>query len=257
MYMSIKYGFFFILLMFFCSSEAFSEENFSWEMFIPATTNPCRPDNLPFCNNQDNCEAKGGYWYQDSCHSEPEPTCSTTRLDLCTSELTCITAGGYWYDQSCHADPEELTCDINYLELCFTEETCISAGGYWYELNCHQNQSANFINTEKLAGDWFFRIFTASWGTFTRQYILDKNTIKEDPVGSGKFTIKGTDSNMDPVTGAYVPLNNNYTMYLSKTEFDILYEFTFMSTSDVSGCYFEVDKTDGTRSSCMTMVGAK
>lgn len=194
-------------------------------MLLPGITNRCRPDSLPFCKNLKSCEARGGYWY----------------------------------NQSCHVDPEQLVCDTNHLDLCVTEQTCRIAGGYWYELSCHPDQSPNFIKTKKLAGDWYFSMSPAVGANFVRLYNLNINTVKEDPAGSGEFTIRGTDmTNLsgDPVTGGYVSKNDNYTMFVTKTASDVLYEFTFTSgTNDVSGCYYDVDKKDGTPGSCIPMVG--
>ena len=217
----IKWCCFLGMVMSCCSVDAHAKD-FSWEMFLPALTNQCRPSNLVSCKDQVNCEDRGGYWY----------------------------------DNSCHADPP--TCSVNFLDLCTSEQTCIAVGDYWYELGCHLDQSPNFINTEKLGGDWWFMMNVGLNNRFDRYYAMNKNTLQENPAGSGLFTIEGTEHNSgDMVIGRYVPGDDNYTMFVTKTTIDVLYEFTFTAETEVSGCYYEIDKDDGSQGPCIPMVGGK
>lgn len=247
----------FIWLLLLNSRGAYSQDNFFWEMFLPAVTNKCRPDNLLFCNNQSICESRTGYWYDNSCHSEPEPACSISRLDLCQTWSTCSNAGGYWWDYSCHEGPVQWTCSLEQLDFCSNAQECASIGGYWYEVSCHEQQSPNYFQTAKLSGDWFLNTLPSDGNSITRLYAIDSNTIKENPYGSGRFSIEGIGQGGDSVIGGYIPAKNNYRLYVTNTEFDILYEFTFTSKTDVSGCYYEINKSDGTPGPCISMSGSK
>lgn len=246
-----------VILVLFCSADAYGQPGFSWEMYFPALMTRCRPHSLAYCMNQVSCEGRGGYWYQDSCHAEPGASCSITRLDLCVSEQTCSAAGGYWYEKSCHAEP--LACNAAHFDLCLSEQECIAAGGYWYGNTCNPEQSANAVNTAKLAGDWYFVMnFDVPGQQFIRTFAMDGMTVKEDPVGSGTFTIAGIDQDDDPVSGKYVQANDNYTMYVTKSgAADILYEFTFSSPGDVTGCYYLENEEDGTYDPCIPMQGTR
>lgn len=251
--MSVK-GSFLVLLVLFCCADALAKERFAWEMFLPSMTNRCTLDHLVYCRSRENCESRGGYWYDNSCHAQSQVTCGIDHLDLCVSEETCVAAGGYWYDGACHAEP--YACNAAHPDLCPTQQECVAAGGYWYEKKCHPEQSPNAVNTVKLAGEWYLLMNNGTPSAFSRTYTLNENTLKENPAESGIFTIEGTDSDQDPVTGGYVPDKDNYAMRVSKTEDNIFYVFDFTSATEVSGCY-HVEKVDGSLGPCVPMVGAK
>jgi hypothetical protein len=52
------------------------------------------------------CENEGGYWYNDQCNSNEEPSCSND-LDLCEDETSCENEGGYWYNDQCNSNEED------------------------------------------------------------------------------------------------------------------------------------------------------
>lgn len=76
------------------------------------------------------------YWYDNLCHSSPEPaTCDGTHLGLCTVD-NCTAAGGFWYNETCN-NTAEVVCSSAHKELC-TVDNCTSVGlGYWYDNACH------------------------------------------------------------------------------------------------------------------------
>lgn len=247
--------YFLILLIVFCSSDALGKDRYSWEMFLPAISNRCRAGSLVYCRTSVACEGRGGYWYEESCHAEPQPVCGVARPDLCVTEPSCSAAGGYWYDESCYVEPP--VCGTNHFDLCVSQQECLAAGGYWYELTCHPEQSPDFIKTAQLAGEWYFKMKLGDPDEFHLTYSMDGGTVRENPAGSGKFTIEGTDKDGDPVIGGYVPADKNYTMHVSKTTANILYEFVFTSAIEVSGCYYAENKEDGTLGPCLSMRGQK
>ena len=83
------------------------------------------------CNEYDNqseCEYAGCYWYNRSCHDEPQqPSCSEY-----TDESSCIAANCFWYDGACH-DYVPVECS-DYTDAL----TCTSNNCYWWSDNtCH------------------------------------------------------------------------------------------------------------------------
>lgn len=75
----------------------------------------CGADFLELCLDETNCIGAGGYWYNDVCNAEVEPSCSND-LTLC-DETNCIDVGsGYWYDDVCNSDEceSDAQCDSGY-----------------------------------------------------------------------------------------------------------------------------------------------
>jgi len=66
----------------------------------------CDSDHLNLCLTSRACETVDGYWYDNSCNAEEEPSCSND-LDLCLNEDDCVDIGdGYWYDGVCNSEEE-------------------------------------------------------------------------------------------------------------------------------------------------------
>jgi len=67
----------------------------------------CDDDHLDLCLDETNCTDSEGYWYNDTCNAEEEPSCSND-MSLCLNETDCDEiGGGYWYDSVCNEDEEE------------------------------------------------------------------------------------------------------------------------------------------------------
>ncbi|MEA2000176.1 MAG: toxin-antitoxin system YwqK family antitoxin [Euryarchaeota archaeon] len=76
----------------------------------------------------------------DSCKKEKEKKCDSEHLSLCDNENDCEDAGGYWYNNQCNKEAEEKEeCDDEHLNLCDNEKECGDAGGYWYNNQCNVN----------------------------------------------------------------------------------------------------------------------
>jgi len=75
----------------------------------------------------------------------PIPTCDENNLDLCNNETDCLGVNGYWYDNSCHSEPQA-TCGISHLELCDSQEKCEAVGLYWYNDSCHLEEESNDLS---------------------------------------------------------------------------------------------------------------
>ena len=77
---------------------------------------------------------------EDSCKNEKKEKCDSEHLSLCDNENDCEDAGGYWYNNRCNKEEEEKEeCDDEHLNLCDNEKECGDAGGYWYNNQCNVN----------------------------------------------------------------------------------------------------------------------
>jgi hypothetical protein len=66
----------------------------------------CSIEHLELCENQEECEGAGGYWYDELCNEEPQIVCSIEHFDLCETQEECEAVGGYWYDDVCNAEQQ-------------------------------------------------------------------------------------------------------------------------------------------------------
>ncbi len=96
----------------------------------------CNYYHLDLCDTQYTCYDNNGYWYDESCHDEPQIVCDSDNLSRCDTETDCVLADGYWYSNSCHDEPE-FSCDVDHLNLCLTRNECENALGFWYDRSCH------------------------------------------------------------------------------------------------------------------------
>ena len=97
---------------------------------------------LELCLDETNCtgaEIGNGSWYDGNCY-DGQPVCDVGFLELCV-EADC-TGVGYWYDDVCNAEVEP-SC-INDLSLCLDEINCVEMGsGYWYDANNDNSSTCN------------------------------------------------------------------------------------------------------------------
>jgi hypothetical protein len=68
--------------------------------------------------------------------------CDATHLGLCNEENQCENVGGYWYNNMCNSSENQLekNCDSENLNLCLSQDNCTGAGGYWYDNKCNKEQ---------------------------------------------------------------------------------------------------------------------
>lgn len=135
---------------------------------------------------------------------------------------------------------QQFTCSAAHPERCTDSSSCTAVGGYWYNNRCNateQPEDPNRTRTEKLAGSWTFKTTINSSTTWTDNYELDINSVKEDPVYPGEYIITGINSDtQSKVTAGYVPEDNYYFLYdLYNSSIDLLFLFTFTDPDSVSG----------------------
>lgn len=195
------------------------KDAFPWIMYYPAVTSKCFSGDVTFCTDRNNCEAAGGFWYDDACHSEPG-------------------------------------CSPGFTDLCTTEPDCLDAGGYWYAYSCHEELSPNYVQTMRLAGEWSITVYT-SGHNLHMFFVMQGDTIEEDPIGSGEFLIQGTDEDRNVVLGAFDSSLNLHTFWVDRGTQDYYFEFNFISSTDVAGCLYLSQHSNNSPSDCFDMVGTK
>jgi len=86
-------------------------------------------------NNEYDCVSHDCYWYNNSCHSSPQPVVCENIYD----EDTCINAGCNWYNGACHSEPNP--CDFHqtkcypglqgYRACTYNDNLCECDGNEW------------------------------------------------------------------------------------------------------------------------------
>lgn len=155
---------------------------------------------------------------------------------------------------SMYLPPITSQCYTVDVAFCFHQSNCEAAGGFWYGNSCNSEISPNYTNTLQLVGEWYISI-TQGDEKIVLFYTFNENTIQENPEGSGEYTIKGLDGDLDIVTGGYNSALEKYTFRVAKEEVNYYYEFDFINNRDVVGCFYTIDREDETQSECYRMVG--
>ncbi len=267
---------------------------FSWPMFVPATTGAglCDAQNIERCRNEADCLSFGGYWFNDQCNSF---TCSD--IAGCYSGTMSDNCPGYWVGgkigisigSNCSfasvsqygvkvsgtitarqgnvfsgtAQTDANGCG-QFSITCTDNGTSISCN-YRYAtgqtgsiINARQGDCipANRFLTETLAGSWRFNYAIGS-SPFVQNYSLDVRTVEEYPAGSGEFVIYGKGQYDNPVAAEYLPDDDMYALLDPGSIIDRLYNFNYTNTNSVSGCYYMYSHSSGTWSNCYPMTGTR
>jgi len=112
----------------------------------------CNRDNLCGCYTDPDCEAAGGYyWNDDTCHVE---ACTAANLGDCDSREKCDDSGFFWYQENEEDPPEQAVC--NEFRACTTADGCNvqlwceGSGFNWYEVDgvegCYAAPECNVNN---------------------------------------------------------------------------------------------------------------
>jgi len=104
-----------------------------------------------------------------------------------------------------------------------------------------------------LAGYWRYTYQIVSiWNDY---YYLDINDVEESTSSPGEYNIFGTDEYGGLVVAGYDPTYGNYSLYDSGSIIDLFYVYDFSGGGVVSGCYYQIDNSDGSWSRCYAMTG--
>jgi hypothetical protein len=148
------------------------------------------------------------------------------------------------YNITCTDLGSSISCNYNYDN---GRSGSISNG---YSAQC---MPPNKFLTQSLAGSWSFTYQIIS--TFQDKFYLNKNTVKESPIGSGHFYIYGVDQFNNTVIADYDPTYNNYGLFNPGSIIDQLFIFSYTNTNNIAGCYYQYSHSSGQFSSCYPVNG--
>ena len=121
------------------------------------------------------------------------------------------------------------------------------------EIPASTDRPFNQLQTERLIGTWKFDYRIIS--EFTDTYRL--SDVQENPDRPGEWVILGTDQYDRPVTAGYSPRLEMFELLDPGIIIDHYFTFDFVDSNKVTGCYYQIDKDDGSRSRCFDMTGAR
>lgn len=123
------------------------------------------------------CVAANCYWYNNSCHTNPEGGCSAY-----TSQTTCEAANCYWYNNSCH---DSLPADL--CQLHSNQSDCLAANCYWYKRYLWESDACWSTQKSELMY-WLPVIVTgAGIGSLAVAYLLTRK--KAEPKAKAKVPL--------------------------------------------------------------------
>ena len=111
----------------------------------------------------------------------------------------------------------------------------------------------NRQQTERLIGTWVFSYTIIS--DFSNTYRL--SDVLESSSTPGEWNIFGTDQFDNLVIAGYSPDLEGFSLLDPGTIIDLLFIFDFVGSNTVSGCYYQVRKSNDSISRCYPMTGAR
>ena len=111
----------------------------------------------------------------------------------------------------------------------------------------------NRQQTERLIGTWVFS-YTIIFD-FSNTYRL--SDVRESSSTPGEWNIFGTDQFDNSVIARYSPDFETFSLLDPGTIIDLLFIFDFVGSNTVSGCYYQVRKSNNSISRCYPMTGAR
>ena len=121
------------------------------------------------------------------------------------------------------------------------------------EIPASTDRPFNQLQTERLIGTWKFDYTIIS--EFTQTYRL--SDVQENPDRPGEWVILGTDQYGDPVEAGYSPRLKMFSLLDRSVTIHRYFTFDFVGSDRVSGCYYQIDADDGSRSRCYDMTGVR
>ena len=111
----------------------------------------------------------------------------------------------------------------------------------------------NRQQTERLIGTWVFSYTIIS--DFSNTYRL--SDVRESSSKPGEWNIFGTDQFDNLVIAGYSPDLEVFSLLNPGTIIDLLFTFDFVGSNTVSGCYYQVRKSNDSISRCYDMTGVR
>ena len=243
-------GFFIAVLSLFLVSSAFAEEEFPWELFLPAIMSggsslTCK--DIAGCYSggfTDNCT---GYSVQGRMNVSIKENCSVSIISSygVTSSGSITKRNGETYfgtgntgsngcgSFSFTAVDKGPSISVNYIyNNGKTGVLPSGASGY-----C---KSENRLRTEMLAGKWSFSYISNDY-QFDWIFDLKMNTIVPTAGEVDTFTIYGEDEHGDEILAGYSPDLGAYELldpYVVIKDYYGYYKFSFVGDDRVAGCHY-------------------
>ena len=254
--------------MLIASASLAAEEEFPWEMFLPAITGAGHSQQLT-CENISNCY--NGLFYDTCSGSNTEGRINVKINNDCTfSAITNsnISATGKFANKNGSTYIGSGKTDYNgcgSFNISITDNESSISAVYNYSNGKKGNipgaisgtcKSANRLNSEMLAGNWRFN-YKIGDTSYTDYYVFDINSVQLAAGYSDVYTIYGKDEYGDIVFGGYSPDISNHELIdpsIIDGWFDY-FQFSFTGNGYVSGCYYLI--TNGYFYSCKYTTGTR
>lgn len=239
-------------------------DDFSWPMFVPATTNlgggELTCGNIAGCYDglfTDNCPGTSvsgriNLTVREDCSFSSFSNYGVQTNGIITSRNGSTYSGSGQSDSNgCGAF--NISCSNNGTSLACNYQYSSGASGSIPNATQGACKSLNRLKTEMLAGYWRFTYQIIS--IFNSYYYLNINEVEESSFSPGEYNIFGTDEYGGLVVAGYDPAYDDYTLLDSGSIIDRFYVFNFSGGGIVSGCYYQIDNSDGSWSRCYAMSG--
>ena len=112
----------------------------------------------------------------------------------------------------------------------------------------------NRQQTERLIGTW---IFSYSIGSFDFSDTYRLSDVRESSNNPGEWFISGTNRFGGLVVAGYSPRLEMFSLLDPGTIIDLFFTFDFVGSNTVSGCYYQISKSDDSFSRCYDMTGVR
>lgn len=243
-------GFVIAVLSLFLVSSAFAEEEFSWELFLPAIisgANSLTCEDIAGCYSGDFTDNCPGYSAEGKMNVSIKENCSVTIVSSygVTSSGSITERNGGTYSGtgntgsngcgpfSFTAIDKEPSISVNYTyNNGKTGALTSGAPGY-----C---KSENRLRTEMLAGKWRFSYISSGY-QFDWIFDLKMNTIVPTTGEVDTFTIYGDDEHGDEILAGYSPNLGVYELldpFVVIKDYYGYYKFSFVGNDQVAGCHY-------------------
>lgn len=193
---------------------------------VTATNVSSSQIDLSWNPSTDNVGVTGYKIYRDGAYLKSVTTTSTSDTEL-SSDTHCYSVSAY---------------DAASNESGQSSQSCATTFGFYYD------------KTKLLEGNWYFEFTIIS--TFSYEYSL--TSISEDKNSQDGYYIYGTGEYGNDVIAAYWPDDEDWSLLDPGTIIDMYYVF-YTDGNDIlpNSCYYQIDLSDGSWSSCYSLSGYK
>lgn len=260
-------GFVFAALSLFLVSSAFAEEEFPWELFLPAIIsggNSLTCEDIAGCYSGDFTDNCAGYSAQGKMNVSIKENCSVTIVSSygVTSSGSITKRNGGTYSGTGNTGSN----GCGSFSFTAIDKGSFIAVNYRYNNGKTGTlpsgvsgycKSENRLRTEMLAGTWNFSYISNDY-QYNWIFDLKMNTIVPTTGEVDTFTIYGEDEHGDQILAGYSPNLGAYELldpYVVIQDYYGYYKFEFVGNDRVAGCHYLL--TPSYISSCDQFIGKK